>query len=97
MSMPTSNILWAVSGGSAFALGIAATIIWAVWIAPYVEQHAQRAASFLFTLAALRDYRTATKVATRLGERPWFVSWFGRLMVAALLFFLGAVAISVLT
>lgn len=97
MSMQTSNILWGVCGALAFALAIAATVIWAVWIAPYVQQHAQRAPSFLFTFAAVRDYRTADKVAARLGQRPWFVTWFGRLMAAALLFFLGALAISVLT
>ena len=62
-----------------------------------MELHGERSASFLFTFAAVRDYRTAHGIAKRLGQRPWFVTWFGRLMVAALLLFLAALAISVLT
>ena len=95
--MQTSNIIWAVCGGLAVALSAAATVIWAVWISRYVELHGERTASFLFTFAAVRDYRAAHDIARRLGQRPWFVTWFGRLMVAAILLFLAALAISVLT
>jgi hypothetical protein len=94
--MQTSNIIWAVCGGLAVALAAAATVIWAVWISRYVEAHGERNAAFLFTFAAVSDYRTARQIARRLGQKRWFITWFGRLMVAAALFFLAALAVSVL-
>jgi hypothetical protein len=94
--MQTSNIVWGICGGLAVALSAVATVIWAVWISRYVERHGERSAAFIFTFAAVKDYRTARSIAKNSGRTPWFVTWFGRLMVAALTFLLAALLISVL-
>jgi hypothetical protein len=86
-----------VCGGLAVALGGAATVIWQVWIIRYVERHGEEAAMRLLVCwGSVIDYRKAWDIARRLGQRPWFVTWYGRIMAAAILCFLAALAALVL-
>jgi hypothetical protein len=71
--------------------GFAATLVWAFRIQHYVELHGEHSACVVFNSAMLRDYRTARRIADRIGRKPGFLIWFERLSITALVFFISGV------
>ena len=71
--------------------GFAATLVWAFRIQRYVELHGEHSACIFFNTAMLRDYRTARRIADRIGRKPRFLIWFERLSITGLVFFVSGV------
>jgi len=78
--------LFAVAG----VFGIAASFVWALRIPRYIESHGERPVCVLWNGAGLRDYKTARRIAKRLGRKPRFLVWYERLVIASWAFVLAA-------
>ena len=72
-------------------LMIASVLVWALRIQRYIELHGESSASIIFNGAIWRDYRTARRIADKVGRKPEFLIWFERLSVTAVAFFIAGV------
>ena len=68
-------------------LGLASTLLWAIWIAPFVRDHGRKNVFFLFNWASFLDYCTAVRVSKEAGHTPWFVKAYGTAFIATLVLF----------
>jgi len=67
---------------------VASLLVWAIYIQRYIELHGEPSASVLFNGAILRDYRTARRIADRVGHKPGFLIWFETFSVTAIALFI---------
>ena len=73
------------------AFMIASVLVWAFRMQRFIELHAERSASVIFTGAILRDYQTARRISDRIGRKPGFLILFERLFITAISFFIAGV------
>jgi hypothetical protein len=73
--------------------GFAAAFVWSLRIQRYIESHGGHSACVFFNGAMLRDYRTARRIARRLGRKPRFLIWFEGLAITAMAFFIAVVLV----
>jgi len=79
-SLPPDELGWFIFVVGLVYLWALAVLVWGIWIERYVVKNGEKPASFLLTFftgwGILRDYRTACKIATRHGHKPWFLRCF---------------------
>ena len=75
---------------------LAAVFVWAFRMPRYIESHGERSANVVLRVGnpMLRDYLTARRIAGRAGRKPGFLILFERLFVAAIVFIIAFVVVS---
>lgn len=91
------ELLFDICLAAGMAFQIAAGFVWALRIQRYVEIHGEKTAFVLYNGAPWRDYRTARRISERTGEKPRFLTWYERLQIVSISFFIvGIVACTLL-
>jgi hypothetical protein len=85
------ELIFYICAGGFLVFGMAAFIMWAIWIHRYVAAHGERTAFFLYNMAPLLDYRTARRISERTGRKLQFLVWYERLQIGAIAFFIAGV------
>jgi hypothetical protein len=70
------EIAFFICAGGTVLFGVAAYLIWAIWIHRYLEVYRAEPALFFLPWAPLVDYRKARRVVRKIGRAPEFLKWY---------------------